>query len=130
VIRRRQVLDWYHLVENFYKVGGSLVCLERMKSLLWHGQLDSVFSELSELFRPEVQRFRDYLQEHYHWIPHYAYYARLGIAIGSGSVESQIKQIAARIKVTGAIGHPENVPQILRWRCAYLNNDYCLSISA
>ena len=97
-----------------------------MKGLLWHGRVDAVLSELTGLSRPETQRFRDYLQEHYYRIPDYAHYARLGIAIGSGSVESQIEQIAARVKLTGAIGHRENVPQILRLRCAYLNDDPCL----
>jgi hypothetical protein len=130
VVLRRQVLDWYHLVENLYKVGGSLVRLARMKNLLWHGQVDAVLSQLSGLSRPETQRFRDYLLAHSQRIPNYAYYARLGIAIGSGSVESHIKQIAARVKVTGAIWNRENVPQILRLRCAYLNNDPCLSIYA
>ena len=42
--------------------------------------------------------------------------------IGSGAVESLIKQIGARIKIVGAQWKEKNVPQILRLRCAYLNN--------
>jgi hypothetical protein len=34
---QRQVLDWYHLVENLYKVGGSLKRLEGVENYLWHG---------------------------------------------------------------------------------------------
>lgn len=30
---RREVLDWYHLVENLYKVGGSLKKLKKVKNL-------------------------------------------------------------------------------------------------
>jgi hypothetical protein len=130
VVVRRQVLDWYHLVENLYKVGGSQQRLHRLKTLLWYGQVEAVSDELAGLNRPQAQRFREYLHTHRQRIPNYATYARQGIAIGSGSVESQIKQIGARVKLTGASWKRENVPQILRLRCAYLNHDPCLSISA
>ncbi|MBD2602864.1 ISKra4 family transposase, partial [Microcystis viridis FACHB-1342] len=46
-----------------------------------------------------------------------------GICIGSGSVESKIKQIGARMKIVGAQWKAENVPQYLKLRCAYLNGD-------
>ena len=50
-----------------------------------------------------------------------------GIDIGSGAVESLIKQIGARIKIVGAQWKEKNVPQILRLRCAYLNNEIKMS---
>jgi hypothetical protein len=34
---QRQVLDWYHLVEKLYKVGGSLKRLALVENYLWHG---------------------------------------------------------------------------------------------
>ena len=34
---RREVLDWYHLKENLFKVGGSLKRLEAVEHLLWRG---------------------------------------------------------------------------------------------
>ena len=43
---------------------------------------------------------------------------------------SPVKQIGARIKIVGAQWNEKNVPQILRLRCAYLNNHIKLSISA
>jgi hypothetical protein len=42
-------------------------------------------------------------------------------SIGSGAVESAVKQIAHRVKLTGAQWKKENVPHILQLRCAYLN---------
>ena len=33
---RWEILDWYHLKENLYKVGGSLKRLKQAESLLWH----------------------------------------------------------------------------------------------
>lgn len=130
VVVRREVLDWYHLVENLYKVGGSIKRLERVKALLWLGQVELAQAEFEGLKSLQAKRFQNYLIKHRHRIPDYAHYQRLGLPIGSGAVESTIKQIAARVKITGALWKRENVPRMLRLRCAYLNNDPCLSISA
>jgi hypothetical protein len=35
--QRREVLDWYHLMENLHKVGGSIRRLKRVENYLWHG---------------------------------------------------------------------------------------------
>jgi len=34
-----EILDWYHLMENLHKVGGSLKRLRQAETLLWQGQL-------------------------------------------------------------------------------------------
>jgi hypothetical protein len=52
----------------------------------------------------------------------YGYLQAEGISIGSGSVESQVKQIGHRLKITGASWNSDNVPQVLRHRCSYLND--------
>jgi hypothetical protein len=41
--------------------------------------------------------------------------------IGSGAVESALKQIDRRLQISGAQWKPEHVPQVLAHRCAYLN---------
>jgi hypothetical protein len=56
-------------------------------------------------------------------------YQKLGIPIGSGDVESRLKQVGARVKLSGARWHRENAPQILRLRCAYLNRSPALSLN-
>lgn len=38
---RREILDWYHLVENLHKVVGSLQRLNQAEALLWRGQVDA-----------------------------------------------------------------------------------------
>ena len=38
--KNRQILDWFHLVENLYKVGGSLKRIAQGKKLLWKGKVD------------------------------------------------------------------------------------------
>jgi hypothetical protein len=45
-VQRREVLDWFHLIENLHKVGGSLKRLKQAQSLLWKGQVDATISIL------------------------------------------------------------------------------------
>lgn len=128
--QRREVLDWFHLKENLYKVGGSTKRLNRVESALWQGMLADARQELVGANPAEVSRFCAYLYKHCRRIPDYGLYQELGICIGSGSVESTIKQIGARIKLSGAQWSKENVPQIFKLRCAYLNGDIQIGISA
>jgi len=47
------------------------------------------------------------LSKHASKIPNYQLYQELGICIGSGSVESWIKQIGSRVKIVGAQWNPK-----------------------
>ncbi|HBC41630.1 MAG TPA: hypothetical protein DCZ88_06990 [Pseudanabaena sp.] len=47
--------------------------------------------------------FLAYLRNHRHRIPEYGYLQKQGLTIGSGSVESTIKQIGRRVKISGKI---------------------------
>ncbi len=80
-----------------------------------------------------------YLEKHRHRIINYYYFQAEQIcSIGSGSIESTIKQIVPvslsegaspkenrRNKISGAQWKSENVPQVLAHRCAYLNGLIC-----
>lgn len=98
--------------------------------MLWLGWVEAAITELQGLSSKSAKNFRAYLHKHRHRIPNYQQYQRLGLPIGSGSVESKIKQIGERVKLSGAMWNRENVAQILRLRCAYLSNSACLSIPA
>ncbi|PSB14040.1 hypothetical protein C7B65_26790 [Phormidesmis priestleyi ULC007] len=50
-----------------------------------------------------------------------------GVTIGSGAVESLVKQINRRLKISGAQWSAHNVPQGLKHRSAYLNGDFTRS---
>lgn len=119
---RREVLDWYHLVENLNKVGGSINRINQAQALLWRGKVDEALTLFEPLKTRAAQNFCQYLRKHRHRIIHYDYYQREQIcSIGSGAVESGIKQISRRIKISGAQWNEDNVPQVLAHRCAYLN---------
>ncbi len=118
---RFEILDWYHLIENLYKVGGSLKRIKAAETLLWSGAVE----EAKALFAcrgKQVKNFFAYLDKHRSRIINYSYYqAEQLCSIGSGAVESAIKQIGARIKISGAQWNIESVNRILGLRCAYLN---------
>ncbi len=61
----------------------------------------------------QVDNFIAYLNKHRHRIVNYSYFQAEGISIGSGTIESTVKQIGARIKLSGAQWKVENVPQVL-----------------
>ena len=66
-----------------------------------------------------------YLETHRQRIINYDYYQSEQIcSIGSGAVESTVKQIDRRLKISGAQWNQDNVPQVLKHRCAYLNNSF------
>lgn len=136
---RREILDWFHLVENLHKVaksailgfpqvqhlfktGGSLKRLSQAKTLLWQGKIDETLTLISPLKSKQAQNFCQYLETHRHRIVNYDYYQTEGIcSIGSGAIESTIKQIDRRLKISGAQWNESNVSQVLKHRCAYLN---------
>jgi hypothetical protein len=124
---RREILDWYHLKENLYKIGGSLRRLHQAESLLWQGQVDEAKALFQDCQRKQAKSFIAYLEKHRHRIINYDYYQAEGIcSIGSGAVESAVKQIDYRIQIVGAQWQAENVPQVLAHRTAYLNGLFSL----
>jgi len=125
--QRREILDWFHLNENLHKVGGSLKRLRQAESLLWKGQVDETLALFVNLKQKQAKNFCAYLEKHRHRIVNYAYYQAEGLcSIGSGAVESAIKQIGRRIQISGAQWKADNVPQVLAHRTAYLNDLFSL----
>lgn len=122
--RRREILDWFHLVENLHKVGGSPQRLAVVEALLWKGDVDGALKQCKGWKHEQVDNFIAYLNKHRHRIVNYSYFQAEGISIGSGTIESTVKQIGARIKLSGAQWKAENVPQVLLHRCAYLNGQF------
>lgn len=122
---RREVLDWYHLMENLYKVGGSEQRIKQVRKELWKGNIlgaRELFDDWDNAPK-EVINFLDYLDDHKTRIPNYQLDQELGLCIGSGEVESTIKRISRRIKISGAQWNMENLSNVLKQRCAYLNSD-------
>lgn len=118
---RLEVLDWYHLMENAHKVKAPPEVLEEVEGLLWTGQSREAVRYLREHHCPGATAFINYLLHHLSRLIDYGAWQQEGHSIGSGQVESLVKQIALRVKLPGAQWSVDNVPKILKHRCAYLN---------
>lgn len=121
-VQRLEILDWYHLMENLAKVGGSQQRLDAVKACLWQGDSEAAVKQFDDWPHERADRFIAYLAKHRHRIVNYAYYQAEGISIGSGEIESTVKQIGRRVKIAGAQWDRAHVPQVLKHRCAYLND--------
>lgn len=100
--QRFEILDCYHLVEHLHSVGGSMRRLENAEQFLWDGDFNSAIALFDGCKFKRAINFVTYLRKHSLRIPEYSYFHHLGLTIGSGAVESSIKQIGRRIKISGA----------------------------
>jgi hypothetical protein len=50
--QQRELLNWYHLVENLHKVGGSIKRLKQAETLLWQGKVEETMASPA----PEAHR--------------------------------------------------------------------------
>lgn len=122
-VERREILDWYHLMENLEKVGKSFQPSAQARFLLWEGKVDETLALFEGCQDHQAECFCQYLRKHRHRIVNYCYLQAEGVcSIGSGAVESTVKQIDQRLKISGARWKSEHVPTVLAHRCAYLNN--------
>ena len=122
--QRCEILDWFHLVENLGKVGGSSQRLDAVEACLWRGDVDGAIALFDDWSHERVDRFLAYLNKHRQRIVNYGYFQAEGISIGSGAIESTVKQIGRRIKISGAQWKTENVAQVLKQRSTYLNGGF------
>ncbi len=72
--QRQEILDWYHLKENLFKVGGSLKRLRQAESYLWHGQVDPAKQLFQDQSKKQARNFCAYLDKHRHRLVNYAYF--------------------------------------------------------
>ena len=128
--QRYEILDWYHLMENLMGVGGSLKRISRVEAMLWQGDVDAALKEFEKCKTKRAVNFGAYIQKHRPRIPNYRYLQAEGFTIGSGEVESAIKQIGRRVKLSGAQWDAKSVPQVLKHRCAYLNGYFSSPLKA
>ena len=62
----RQILDWFHLVENLYKIGGFNKRIAQGKKLHWQGKVHETLALFSSLKKKAAHNFCTYLQNHCH----------------------------------------------------------------
>ena len=142
----QRIVDYYHAAEHLYEAARaaldkdapeSLALAERLKGLLWDGQLDQVIATLKthadrlgpprEFDSPDHPRRVltnnvGYFQTHRHHMD-YPTYRRKGWPIGSGVAESAVKLFNKRVKGTEQFWSLTGVESILSLRALWLSQD-------
>lgn len=122
--QRQEVLDWYHLLENAHKVTATPEQQNQIREFLWQGQVKEVIRYLRQQRCRGGSTFIGYLNKHRTRIINYQAEQAAGRVVGSGAVESLVKQMGLRVKLAGAQWQASNVPKVLKHRCAYLNGAF------
>jgi hypothetical protein len=136
------VLDFYHASEHLWAVARSLypsdeatarAWVEPLLSQLRHGEESGVLQTLNDLpawcvaqnrtTPPEVERERDYFQNHREHV-HYEAMATRGCPIGSGAMESLCSQLQGRFKRCGQFWSPSGMADLLALEIARRNLDW------
>jgi len=105
-------------MENLHKVGGSLKRLRQAETLLWQALMRQRLCLLiaNKLRILSTTSTSTVTASSTTSTTRQNRFVRLALA-----VESAVKQIDRRTKISGAQWNKENVPQVLAHRCAYLN---------
>jgi hypothetical protein len=90
--------------------------------LLGQEQLEAAKAVFADYRRRQVRNFEAYLSKHRSRIVNCSFFqAEQLCLIGSGAVESAVKQIARRLQISGACWNNASVNAMLSLRCADLN---------
>lgn len=132
-----QIVDWFHACEYlapvaqvaFTQQSKRTTWIKQMKTALWNGQLDIVIEACQVHVNPQrendpAQSAVSYFTNNRHRMDYPAYRAN-GYQIGSGTVESAVKQIAQqRLKVPGARWNLHSARLIAKARAAFLSGQW------
>ena len=114
-------------MENVHKIEENKSQIAQLKAYLWFGEVKLAIDYLKQKKIRGGNRLSNYLKKHISRIVNYHYLSWQKIcSIGSGAVESSVKQIGQRVKLTGAQWKKETVCNILQLRCAYLNDQLAI----
>jgi hypothetical protein len=102
------------------------LALDAVEACLWRGDVQGAIAQFDDWQHERVRPFIGYLKKHQERIVNYGYYQAEGMSIGSGTIESTVKQIGRRVKISGARWNKDNVPQVLKQCCAYLNGQFSM----
>lgn len=134
-----RIVDWYHAVEHLYDCARALhgsesaettALAETLKSLLWAGQLPGLLEQLRQVRDAIVSQEKravlecnlGYFERHAKHMD-YPTYRQRGWPIGSGCVESAVKQFNKRVKGTEQFWQENGAEAILALRALWLSQD-------
>jgi hypothetical protein len=127
----RQIVDWFHAVEHLSKASHALYpnekdekkrkrWLKTYKEHLYMGHIHKIIATLTKHGRPD---FATYFERHQRRMQ-YQQFREEGLPIGSGTIESGVKQFKHRLCGTGMRWEESNANQMLTIRSAVLSNQF------
>jgi len=134
-----QIIDWFHACEYLMPVAKQAFgdktrqqqWVKQVRDALWHGELETVITACQQYVRADLSAKEDAAQQavtYYTNNQHrmaYQTYRQQGYQIGSGTIESAVKQIAAqRMKVSGARWNLDSARSVAKARAAYLSHQW------
>ncbi len=134
-----QIIDWFHACEYlmpvarqaFHDKNKQQQGLHSTRDALWKGDLETVIDVCAEHIQSDWPAKEDPAQQavtcytnNQHRM-NYKHYRRQGYQIGSGTIESAVKQIASqRLKVSGARWNLNSARSVAKARAAYLSDQW------
>jgi hypothetical protein len=126
-----QVVDWFHAVEHLSEASHALypnpddalkrtAWLKTHKDHLYEGRIQPIIAALHQHDRADLAL---YFERHQHRM-HYLEFRENGLPIGSGTVESGVKQYKQRLCGTGMRWNPDNAHRMLVIRSACLSDHF------
>lgn len=127
----QQVVDWYHAVEHLHKCALALYPddLDKQKRQRWFKKykhqlyLGNIDTLIAVSHRRNIPQLATYFERHKRRMQ-YLEFREEGLPIGSGTVESGVKQFKQRLCGTGMRWHLDNANIMLVIRSAVLGNDF------
>lgn len=127
----QQVVDWYHAVEHLHKVALAIYPNEQdihkrqrwFKSYKHHLYMGNIDKIISVLHKRDASQFAIYFERHKRRMK-YLEFREEGLPIGSGTVESSVKQFKQRLCGTGMRWHRDNAKRMIVVRSAILGHEF------
>lgn len=126
-----QIVDWFHAVEHLSEAAHALYPDEKdetkrqwwfktYKDHLYMGHIHKIIAVLTKHGHPELATYFDRHQRRMQ----YHQFREAGLPLGSGTVESGVKQFKQRLCGTGMRWEVDNAKQMLVLRAAVLSNHF------
>jgi len=128
----RQIVDWFHAVEHLSKAAHVLYphqkkdekkrkrWLNTYKEHLYMGRIHKIITTLT---KRGCSEFVTYFKRHQRRMQ-YQQFREEGLPIGSGTIESGVKQFKQRLCATGMRWNESNANQMVTIRSAVLSNQF------
>ena len=124
-----QIVDWFHACDPLAQAAEALFSTDPKRAKVWYQQRqdDLFLGNLQAITLPldkaTLAQFSHYFHHHQRRMQ-YQEFREEGLPIGSGTVESGVKQFKTRLTAAGMRWNPESAQRMLLIRAAVLDHSF------